>query len=177
MNKLLLAAALLMTAQSLHADHLRQAQLAGDFPVFYVLGGVGQAALQKTSAEPKGVSFQAGGGFVLSKNWAIETTYTDFGGAESGANNADLTGITLGFLGLVNTGKSTAVFGRVDAVSVKLDDQKGKISPSVGFGIQHGFTHGYAARLQYQHTFYSNKNANADKVQIGLISVQAIKSF
>jgi len=172
----LVAAALTAFAGVAHAQHNAPATYT-DYPVFYVLGGAGQADLSKApNAESAGVSFQVGGGFLLHKNWVVETTLIDFGGMEVAGKETDVTGVTFGFLGLINTGKDTAVFGRVDAVQLLVENQDTKIVPSFGVGIQHGFSHGYAARLQYQNIQYKADKAPA-KLGISLISLQGIKSF
>jgi len=178
MKKLFISLAFTCLAIPAYAQHNTPAQANADYPVFYVLGGAGQSSLKGLPADIKGASFQAGGGFVLGKNWSVETTYTHYGDIQtSPTTETSLSGISFGFVGYANVGPKTALFVRADAISIKQEKVKGEIAPAVGLGIQHGFTHGFAARLQYQHAFYSNKSLSKDDLDISSLTLQGIKSF
>lgn len=156
---------------------------AGDF---YILGDIGQSKFKGDGNSESDTLFDLGAGFSLNKNFAFELAYRDLGGSSDSAGaykyEADVSSLQLSVLGIIPTGDSAYVFGRLGAARLELDesisgpgddwsDSRSKTKALVGIGM--GFMASDALDLRVEYI----QHAKFEEATVSSIAVGATYSF
>lgn len=168
------------------AGILASASLGAQAGDFYILGDLGQSKLEASGDSESDTLFDLGAGFSLSENFAFELAYRDLGGPSKREGSSkwevDISSLQLSMLGIIPTGDSAYLFGRLGAAKLELDEtisgpgynwsySRDTIKALVGIGMGFKAIDALDLRVEYiQH-------AKWDELTVASISVGATYTF
>jgi len=167
---------------------------------FYVGGGLGHSKYNvdchdgNSSCSTSDLGFKVLGGYKFMRNFAVETTYMNFGQAKEtfpgdGAGNVKTDAMTIAALGIVPVGSDISLFGKAGMFVSKsranfshVQGHSGSASSThtdllLGLGGQYDFTKNFIGRIEYEWLGKATSVPYGERGNTQLLSASLIYAF